>query len=473
MYFCTFFVISEVTAHYLGHGVFSPPTSELEHHSGPKTTDNMVHLPVPNDVHHSVNHEIGHDHGHGHFPTGHEPNVEGSNHLPFDYTDGNYYGGPNGSRGYYYTAPAEEYESGMPYYEETGPEYYTYNYGNGGENFIADANMVSNGGIGAASSYDISYANEQRGNPDAYEAATGQNNIGLETALKNGMNGVIGKAAQAGLEGGLAQGDNGNTMQTTDINDMAMKNMDQIFNYPARSKDASFVKQLALDRSNNTIGSVLGSAALNGAGGVSGAAGLGKIIGNQPGIGPNTGAMMSIATSEGVNGPIVMSPEDLGNEIKESMGATPKVASAAKAGESVGTKAAMDAGITDKKAAETLAGLGEGMAIGNVLDEHAEAMKTMGVEGAVTSVSGYMGMPDASKFGSLTSYLGIGPSGEAAKVGALGRGARGADDAEFALKTNLLKLELDLNRTIQKEKEDVIENTLKLNVIKKDLNDLA
>lgn len=455
--FMIFFIIGINCSHYLGGGIISPPSSKIGVEKavdlGPDFTKQMLNLKHP-----AVRTP-------GYLTTADHPSLG-----PVIYPSNTGLGGV-----YHHFVPAEEYEHLMPDDEE--PDAEDEDYDHHYQDQIPYSHEYEYGGLGMGPGsshlqHNISIANQQANDPGAYEAATGLNNIGLEVALRRGMNGIIGLAGQAGLEGGMGQGDISNTMRMNGIQDTAMKNMDMISNQPSHIKDPNFVKFLGLDKSNNTIGGLLGAASLTGNGGITGAAGLGKIIGNQPGIGPNTGAIMGIATSEGINGPITMAPEDIGNEIKESLGATPKIASAAKAGLSIGTRAAMEAGIMDPKAAQTLAGLAEGMATGNVLDEQNAAMKAMGVEGAATSVSGYMGIPDAANHGSLASYLGIGPSGEAAKVGALGKGVKGADDVNLAIKQNQIKMILDLNRRNHKEKEDIIENTLKINSLKKDLNEL-
>lgn len=323
--------------------------------------------------------------------------------------------------------------------------------------------------------YSFAYTFETPNNEYAYESSTGQNNMGLDVALRNGTAGLSGLAGAAGLEGGLAHGRDSNTFATNQIEDSAINSLNQIVHSGGPAENSKYrqemINMLGADRANSRVGGLIGAASLNGNGGMTGAAGMGKIIGNEPGYGENLGAMEAVAASEGLNGGLTMAPEDLGMESKESLGGTSKVASAGQVGESLGIKAGLEAGIDDQKALQTLAGLGEGMAVADALEDQAEAIKSQGIEGAATRVSGYAGIPGSGGSGSYASLLGMGPSGSASKVSAIGRGLKHGASVSESAAYNDIRLLKKLNEDVRKKKEDVVEDNLKINMVKADLEE--
>lgn len=357
------------------------------------------------------------------------------------------------------------------YYSRNGDGLYEHDGGMG--KYTLDNGFVGMYGQSGANTFNVHYMNEQRANPYAYEAATGQNNAGLDTALRYGRNGLVGLSAAAGLEGGLGHGSDSNTDINTPVEETTMNNLEQIFNYHGASLEAGHRKAqhaaLSADKSNDSVGGMLGAAALNGNGGTTGAAGLGKKIGNQAGFGANLGGMLALAASEAINGDKIMAPEDLGKESKETLGATTSAAKAAKEGASVGARAGQAANIADAKALETLAGLGEGMAMANTLDEHAEAVKSQGLESGAALTPGYAGIPGAVENGSFMDLLGLGPGGEAMRASSAGLGKKGGSDVALAAAENAVKIIKDLQDDKNRKKQDIIEDELKSKMLANDL----
>lgn len=342
-------------------------------------------------------------------------------------------------------------------------------YSLGAANAMGDA---FDGGFGIMGSYGDA---EDSSVHEDVEDQTGHGNRGLDAALRHGTGGLAGLAGAAGLEGGLGQGAYSRSMSGHPITSQALLSIDDITEIGGPNDQATFRQEiannLANDISNGRVGGLVGSLALNGHGGLTGAAGLGKVIGNEPGFGSNLGAMASIATSSGLNGYKTMSPKDLGSEGKECLGATSKVAAAGMAGEGLGIKAGLNAGITDAVSLETLAGLGQGMAVAEVLDDHAKAIKSQGIEGPAAKVAGYAGIPGSGGAGSYASLLGMGPSGTASKAAASKQGLKGGDAVAENAAFNDVRLIKRLNDDIQRKKEDVIEDTLKKKMLEADLEE--
>lgn len=361
------------------------------------------------------------------------------------------------------------------YYESFNGQYFEpYNYGHRANRFGsgAHARNFADFEVGVLSG-ESTQESEELG--QMYEDVTGQHNTGLDIGLRGGFGGLAGVAGAAGLEGGLGHGRGSHTIWTHPIGPNALASIVEINELGGPAGHSAFrqerVNNLAHDIANGCVGGMLGEAALRGNAGLTGAAGLGKITGNEPGFGSNLGAFAGIATASGLNGGITMSPEDLGYEGKESLGATSRVAAAGKLGQSLGIKAGINAGIGDSLSLETLAGLGQGMAVAHVLDDHTNAIKIEGIEGPAAKVAGYAGIPGSGGYGSYASLLGMGPSGSASWEASHALGARGGDVVAENAAFNDVKLIKRLNEDIQRKKEDVIEDTLKKKMLETDLEE--
>ena len=307
----------------------------------------------------------------------------------------------------------------------------------------------------------------------AFEGVTGHNNKGLYVALQHGPGGLSGLSGAAGLEGGLGLGKGSTILRNRPVLRNAMNSIHQIKRAGGPSGSSNYgqiiTNQLSHDISNQRIGGMVGAAALNGYGGLTGAAGLGKIVGNEPGFGSNLGALNALATSIGVNGRLTMSPQDLGSEGKETLGGASLIASEGQLGTALGIKAGIEAGITDQGALQTLAGLGQGQAIANALSNLTMAMKAQGIEGPATRVAGYAGIPGSGGFGSYSALLGMGPTGAGAVCSRQGVGKKGGSSVSENIAFNLIALIKKLGNAIREGKENVVENTLKKKMMEQSL----